>query len=240
MNSIDTRSIPHTQLCSLDPNIRLPPRRTSHGNTPCTQPVIHANLMDKPPSKGTPDIALWRLKQHQLSLASPRCRVNATVLVITNAIVHDAITSYKHNLVVFAVRIGRQASHRRPLLPIAPLSDEAAYLALEIHQKALCATRMLELVAQLLGHNALGCVVRGCFLAGGVWSEGGCFARGGLAGEARVPERGEGVGHGLGGVRGVDFPVAGERGRGVGVMEETICEGWGCQGRLFVNTDGAK
>jgi hypothetical protein len=43
-----------------------------------------------------------------------------------------------------------------------------------------------------------------------------------LAGEAGVPEGGEVVGDVVNGVGGVDFPVAGLGGFGVGVVEEAV------------------
>lgn len=198
----------------LDTDIRLSPRGLANGHRPRRQAVVHTYVMHKPAAKGAAIVPLGRLKQHQLAL-QPRTR--------TPMIVRPPAPPYENYLLVLAVYLcGESVFFRRNARVRFPLGDEAAHLALEVHEQALCAAAALQLLAQLLGDHARrrGAVGHG---AGGVFrGDDIVVALGGLALQAGVPQRGEVVGHVADAVGGVDFPVLGGRGLGVRVGEEAI------------------
>lgn len=177
-------------------------------------------MMHKPPPKRPPLILLRRLKKHNLALLPP------TPLPLPIPIPHLPAPPHKHNLLLIA-RIhlpGRRKPIflRAPLLPVLALLNEASDLDFEVHEEPLCASRALHLLAEFFGDDARGGGLLGDGAGGGCCGGGGGLALCLLAGEAGVPEGGEVVGDVVNGVGGVDFPVAGLGGFGVGVVEEAV------------------
>lgn len=169
--------------------------------------------MHKPASKAASHITLRRLEKHELALDA---------LLILHLIVRLTIASNKDNLVVFAVRIRREAVKLCAALFLFPVLDELAHLAFEIHEQTLCAARALELLAQLLGHNA-GCRGLASYRLGrGFLDVDGDFALDLLASQAGIPERREVVWDMLNAVGGMYLPVAGRWGLGVWVVQQAI------------------